>query len=317
MTTTGSGNSPKTWAPPNTKPFELATVRAGEWIVVELNYRDSNTSPMAYLPGFFLAHVLYTPNADDGQPQPGGATGGRLQPVMYGGTADKQRSEYRIDPGFAFQVPWDGRLAIVAGGDSPPDVIVDVTIKRGFQPEGAVPDMHGPYGPSPGFSADDPSAFLQLAVEEPAMMELALEDPTFTPYLSLPRPDLDAGPMKTKRSRRVYPPPVIGSPGLVPCTYVSVVPNAGIPFPSGVTSMEAFDFSGIPSNPILIAVNAMGNTLPFYVQNGCTPRTLGPLAQGGGAANTTPAVWSPFTFYVGPPLPPVLASLTVWSRLGN
>jgi hypothetical protein len=306
----GFGLSPKTWAPPTTTPFRLANVRAGEWVLVELNYRNTNVNPMVFLPGFFLAHVIYTPNSDDSTPQ---KIDGRLSSVMYGGSSDKMRSEYRVDPGNVFQVPWDGQIAIVAGGNSTPDVIVDVTIKRGFQPEDLVRDPHGaaPYGGGPaGFPASDPSSFDDV-IEAGAMLDLALEDSEFAGTMLYPDPPpLDAGPMRSMRSKRVYPPPVIGSPAMLPATYIAL--TAGHPpisLPSGAVSMEAFDNSGTPSNPIPFSVTAMGNAgLRFMVQNGCNPRTLGALGQGGGAANCVPATWQALTN---------CPSVTVWSKIGT
>jgi hypothetical protein len=303
MSAFDGGLSPKLWSPPTRQPFQLASVRAGEWVLVELCFRDTNVDPMVYLPGCFLAHVVYIPNSDDSTAQ---KIGGRLQPVIYGGSSDKKRSEYHWDVGLSVQVPWDGQISVVAGGDSLPGVQVDVTIKRGFQPEDLVRDPHGE--PDDTIESYDPATFLN--VEAPAMLSLAYEDVDFARDLFADAPPLDAGPMRAMRSKRVFPPPVIGPPGLVSASYMMVPPLTVIPFASGVVSMEAFDNTGIPSNPIAFMIMAMGNPEPFrfWVQNGATPRTLGALAQGGGATNAVQATWAPL---VG------LATATVWSRLGN
>ena len=133
----GAGSSPCAWRP-NRQPKYIpgGEVKAGDWVVVEISYRDTNTTPVEYVPGYFLIHVVFQPNCDE-LDQTGSQNGqARTQPVMYGGGADKMASQFHFDPGVAFQAPWDGQLSVVAGGDSAVDTcMVDVILKRGRTPQ--------------------------------------------------------------------------------------------------------------------------------------------------------------------------------------
>ena len=248
----GTGNSPFAWSPTaKEQPFQGGTgnVRAGDWIQVEFSYRKTNT--VATPNNTFLGHVIYTPNSDDSMPQR--APGGHLQPVMLGGSATKQRSKYRIDPGFVFQVPWDGQLLIIGSGFADPEkCIIDVIVRRGFQPEGT--DRRG-------------SEEQMAAQYMRAMTGLPVSDRT-----------------------REWAPPVIGHPQMAPSTYTNIAANTKIPFSSGVVAIQITDNTLITPAPVPITITSMGDTHAVRLVSGAI-EYLGALAQGGGAADSLVPTW--------------------------
>jgi hypothetical protein len=273
----GTGSSPKVWNPtPDAE--SLLNVRAGTWVLVQLNYRSSNLPlPVEMVQGagdlrtgFFMAHVLVTPNTDEVQQK----DGGRIQPTMYGGSATKQATQYHVDPGWTFQVPWDSNISIASGGVSDKSVLVDVVVKVGSTPE-------------------------QL-VEAPVLTQDLL------------------GGLHTEvkvQSQRVYAPPVVGHPEMVPATYQdtgSISSPTGmlrIPFPPGASALQVTDSTAITPAPTKMIVESMGNVFTFGFQPGQIEQ-LGAMAQGStGGVDGVPASW-------GPAEGTTLVKAVVWSKLG-
>ena len=273
----GTGNSPFVWNPtPDPIALVTGTVRAGTWVLVQLSYRKTNTFPVettvgvgAAATGFFAAHVIVSPHTDDGIAQ---KEGDRLQPTMYGGSATKQRTEYHVDPGWTFQVPWDSQLQIVSGGVSDPSVLVDVIVKLGMTPE--------------------------ALIDGPAFQEALLQGA----HISL-----------DTHSQRIYAPPVVGHPELVPATYfdkngIDTVGLPTIPFPAGASALQVTDDVAISPAPTKMTFFAMGNLLRFGLQPGQIEQ-LGAITQGGGSTDGTPALWG-----TGPNTK--IFKAVVWSRFG-
>lgn len=241
-----SNDLPMPWTPTTVQRSIVGgQVRAGDWVQVTLSYRASNSSPVVALPGHFLVHVVYQPNAD--------AYRREGQPSMYGGAVQSLRSEYRIDPGFCFQAPWDGQVSVVAGGDSNPTTcVVDVNLRRGHTPI--------------DWAAKQAIEAAQWLAEYPSGMPV--------------------------RAPAVYAPPVTRSPHLVPATWVEVPAGASVIFPDGAASLVAVDDSGIPANPVQVTITALGAARRVNLASGL-PLGLGALAQGGGASNGVAATWAP------------------------
>ena len=272
----GTGSSPKVWNPtPDIQ--SLLNVRAGTWVLVQLSYRDTNTLPVnmkqgthGSATGFFMAHVIVTPNTDE-VPQ---KEGGRIQPTMYGGSATKQATQYHVDPGWTFQVPWDSNIAITSGGVSDPSVLVDVIVKVGYTPEALV---EGP------------------VLKETMFGGLVTENEV--------------------HSQRVYAPPVVGHPELVPATYQDNSEGgipfeaSPIPFPSGASAMQVTDAVAITPAPTYVDFYVMGNR---FFNVGLQPgqiEQLGGFTQGGAGSDGVGGAWLPSpgtTIY----------KAVVWSRLG-
>lgn len=263
-----SGISPAmlVWQPPTTAEKRVCGVRAGDWIQVDLSYRATCTAVMVSStgnpldPGRFLAHVLYRPNVDEVSMR----GHGRLQPQLLGGTKTRERSCYRFDPGWAFQAPWDGEIAIVAGGDSDPDkCAADIIVRRGAVPEAMESD---------------------LVFDDLAMAGMA--------------PPIQAKP----HSRRVYAPPVVGSPQVVPATFFNIQPADRIYLPSGAVSMQGMD----SSNPINVTCFFFGYEHK-WTNDSSGLDYLGPFAQGGGASDSKRAYFTSHT---------VIEKMVIWSRVG-
>ena len=249
----GTGNSPFAWNP-TPDPVSFGTVRAGTWILAQLSYRDTNTKPVATTfggKGFFLAHLICTPIADDSIVQKGGSL---LQPTMYGGSATKRRTSYRVDTGWTFQLPWDCQLQIVSGGVSDPSVIVDVVIKAGFTPTTLV---DGPFfeesmlrGGHVHSGVHHQRAFAPPVVGRPALVPATYEDSNGLPDV------------------------------------------ANIEFPPGASALQLNDSLAISPAPTLVTIRAMGNSWRIGLQPGAIEQ-LGAMAQGGASSDGVPATWSP------------------------
>ena len=255
-------------------------------MLVQLSYRASNTFAVrasvgsgAAATGFFLAHVLVTPMADDSIVQ---KEGGRIQPTMYGGSATKQPTVYHVDPGWTFQAPWDCQIGIVSGGVSDSSVMIDVIVKLGVTPE--------------------------VLVDGPHFAESMMEG---------------AHIAYDVRSQRVYAPPVVGHPELVPATYVNdsgsnalggranpitTGATATIPFPDGASQMQVTDSVAITPAPTSMLFSSMGNLWTMGLKPGGI-ESLGGIAQGGGSRDSAPAMWGPNTGTT-------IYKAVIWSKLG-
>ncbi len=268
------GNSPWVWRPTR-KPANgpACQVRAGDWIMVDLIFLKDST-PVLYEASRFLVHVLYTPNTDDSQFQ---RVRGHLQPTMYGGDESKTRSEYHIDPGWSFQCPFDGQLQVVAGSTSPDTCQLGVVVRR----------------------ANQPDEIDQQAVASNQELRDMLE------FYGLPPPAV-LGIMELNQSRRAYAPPVIGSPAMVPSTYIDIPAGRAIPFTSGAVALQVTGNMAITPAPVPVTLHALGQVQRISLASGRIEQ-LGALAQGGAGSNGIPATWeSPTDLY----------RAVVWSRLG-
>ena len=133
--------APFPWNPSTNKtPLIGGQVTAGEWVQVFVSYRNTNGNPVVYTPGRFMIHVIVTPCSDE--------LGQYEQPTTLGGsmTAENRRREYHVDPGVCFQVPWRSELSVIAGGNSLPDVMVDIIVARGFPPRMTIEQVMAQYG---------------------------------------------------------------------------------------------------------------------------------------------------------------------------
>ncbi len=276
-------NSPIIWTP-SIQAKSIANVTAGEWVQVELSYRSTNTTPVVIVPLHFMIHVLYTPDSDDSTNHPD-------TPTTYGGspTSGNRRSLYRIDPGVCFQVPWKGQIFVAAGGNSNPDTcIVDVVVRRGFPPR----ELN---------NCGEPVDFELLALSDPVAAFEGVLDSTICP-----------GPAWGKR---IWWPPVVRHPRLVPATWINVVGNEVAPaiptiqFPDGAELMEVVLGTGVPGDPATIVTLSMGNNLPVSMASGVR-RSIAAFAQGGAAPGGSTALWIPD---VGT----TFTSATIWSSFGN
>lgn len=257
----GFGNSPKVWTP-TPDPLALIEVLAGTWVRVELSYRKTNTQPVVStqgvfpnITGFFQAHVLLTPSTDDSIFQ---KEGGRLQPAMFGGSATKQATTYHIDPGWTFQAPWDGKVAIVSGGVSDPSVEVDVIVKLGYTPQ-ALTTM----------PALEESLFGGVEVTESVHSQRVYAPPVVGHPESVP-------------ATYVYIVAGVERAGFFP-----PVP---IPFPPGSTAIQVT--SATFGRAVLLDVEALGAAVTVPLASGNIEQ-LGSLTQGGGTSTDgVPATWA-------------------------
>jgi len=249
-------------------------VSAGDWITVFVNYLATNAArvgaKVVYTPGLFLIHVIYTPNSDD-------ATQHNEYSVTYGGSATNRRREYRINPGWCFQVPFDGQLSIVAGGDATENTETAIGVVKGFSPrlwaqQQALIDQVRARA-----DAGDPEALMMLE---------------------------GFGPVGIPRAERAWPPPVVGVPQLVPATWIDI-PAGGpaIPFPDGAVSISTVA-AAIPR----LTIHTLGQNVPLDLPISGVARQLGALAQGGFGTDGTPATWESNA---------ALTAVDIWSSLGG
>jgi hypothetical protein len=245
-----SGNNSAFPWNPSTKvtPLVANQLNAGEWVQVRVSYRNPSPSPVVYTPGRFLIHVIVKPCTDD-------TVHHFEQPTTFGGspTAENLRSAYHIDPGQTFQVPWRSELYIVAGGDSAPELIVDVVVRRGYPPRVPMEQMM--------------AQLSELYGEELAMT-----------YIS------------QNRTPTVFAPPVVGIPQLVTATWIDIPENTVIDFPNGAVKMEAVNQTGVPASPIQLSVAAFGQVKRIDLASGAL-RSIGPWAEGGACSDGTPGQW--------------------------
>lgn len=272
--------SPFTWRPTNiarspglvgTPIGNVGNVGAGDWCQVLVSFRRGST-PVLYAADRFLFHVVYTPNSDDSTPQAD-------QMVTYGGSEQNRRRNYRIDPGVAFQVPFDGQISIVAGDDSPDTCIVDVLLNKAA-------------------ALRDPVA---AAVAEQEIRHRAAYDYDALELLQ------GLNPMQQFPAPRMYPPPIVGTPQLVHATWVDIPLATPIPFPDGAEFMEVVNDTGAAGSPTRLTINAAGGVFALNCASGIL-RTIGPFGQGNACTDGTPATWTS---------PVALQSATIWSRLGG
>lgn len=266
--------APFPWIPKAAaQPFKYGAVSAGDWVTVFLNFRQENGTRGARLalsPGQFLVHVIYSPNSDD-------ATQHTDCSATFGGSATNRRREYRINPGWCFQVPFDGQLSIVAGGDATGDPVIDVGLVKGFSPR---------------------LWHQQQQMIDQVRANASLGDPESLMMLE------GFGPIGVPRAERAYPPPVVGTPQLVPSTWLDI-PNGGpaLAFPDGAVSIAT-----VAAVTPRLTINTMGLGLALDLPTTGVTRQLGALAQGGFGTDGTPATWQSNT---------ALTSVDIWSALGG
>ncbi len=273
--------SPFSWTPTNknrspgligTPIGNAGNVGAGDWCQVLVSFRTGST-PVLYATDRFLIHVVYTPNSDDSTPQAD-------QMVTYGGSEQNRRRNYRIDPGIAFQVPFDGQLSVVAGAESPDTCIVDVLLNK------------------------------FVAIRDPVSAAVAIQELQERAMLGDERAmNLLHGlnPMQQFPAGRMYPPPVVGTPQLVHATWVDVPFATAIQFPDGAEFLEIVNDTGVVGSPTRLTIAALGGAFALNCASGIL-RSIGPFGQGGACTNGTPATWTS---------PVALQSATVWARLGG
>lgn len=289
-------NAPFSWTPTNATPQGAAAdvvgvpipggqVDAGDWVQVFVSYRDTNGGvPVTYTPDRFLIHVIYTPNSDDAMPHADQATtyGGAQSGVA--GIGANRRRNYHIDTNYAFQVPFRGQISIVAGGVSNPRVTVDVLLVRGHTPR----------------NSEERARMIHTAhemqmVAAGSMDPMQFEAASFYAQLASSPP-------------RIWAPPIVGVPGLVPATWVDIPMGTAIPFPDGAVKFETvFQNLGALVAPRL-TINVMGNALGFDLPGSGLPVTVAAFT--GGAATTlgTRPTWSSSQN---------LTYATIWSSLGG
>jgi hypothetical protein len=227
------------------------------------------------LDGGFLAHVLYRPGADDSTTHPD-------QPTAFGGGPQgtaKFRTTYRIDPGWPWQAPWRGQVWIVASVDNPQTCIVDIVLKKGFAPRIPPPNDH--------LVTSSPLWLDPLAILE------EIENPALTQGIA-------------PRGQRIWAPPVVRPPTLVPATFLNIRSGTRVPFPEATVQIVAVDSTGVPASPIPFTVHSMGQTIAISAFSGI-PRDVAHIAQGGACTDGTPAMWDSRL---------ELSSVTVWQGLG-
>jgi hypothetical protein len=265
-------------------------VDAGDWCYVAASYRAANAEAVQIGAGYFLIHVIYTPNSDDTTSHPDQMTNYGGPPT--GALGYVRRRNYRIDIGVPFQVPFVGQLSVIAGGDSDPDkCVVDIVLGRGFAPRDAMAQAQA-----------------VMAVQERALAaaEAYDEEQAFELLASM-------GPANLPRPPRLWPPPIVGSPQIVPATWLNVPPNTFIPFPDGAQKIEIVNDTGVAGSPTRLAAGALfGNPAGTFALSCASgiPRSLGPLAQGIACSNGQQPTWQ--HGLAGP-----IATATVWSILGG
>ncbi len=253
-------------------------VRAGDWCQVLVSYPAGSGAAVAYQANRFLIHVVYTPDSDDATPH-------EDQMATYGGSASNRRRNYRIDPGVTFQVPFNGQLSVIAGDETDSRVTVDVLLNRGFAPRDGYAEHH--YR-----EAQQQEQIEDMA--DVAMFGMPLRDPTIGTTRKIPRTNL-------------YAPPVVGTPQLVPSTWVNIPANTIIPFPDGAVMMRAVFVAVAVTAPLALSVVTLGNTFTLDVAPGLL-FDVAAYGQGGACTNGTLATWAPTTN---------LRSMTVYSLLGG
>lgn len=285
----GQNLAPFPWTPTNVPPNTTTPgfaapgwrVLAGDWAQVSLSYRSTNSSPVIHnsgpSPGFFFVHALYVPDSDD-------ATAHMDQATMYGGAATNRRAQYRIDPGWWFQVPFDGQMYVIGGGVSDPATcVLDVMLRRGH--------------------AERDCAELrawEAMMRAGGMQIRELADGSLE-YIQPIRPV----------PPRMWMPPIVGTPQEVPSTWIDVPPLTTIQFPDGASRIEAVsDLAAVPGNVVSLTVQTLGAGTRINIAPGL-PRSIGHLAQGGACTDGTPATWTPIA------TSGTLRSVTVWSKLGG
>lgn len=253
----------------------LANVMSGDWICVRVSFRTGNTA-VAFAPDLFLIHVIYTPDSDDAIPH-------EDQSTTYGGslTSGTRRRNYHIDTDWTFQVPWNGQISIVAGGDSDAArCITDVVLVRGFTPRDY-----------------DLQRQLVMSAQMETLERVAYGDPHALVQLQ----NAHVGP-----APRFWAPPVVNTPQLVPATWVNIPAGTALPFPDGAVKIETVPAPGaLTSTRFTIAV--MGNVLALDAAPGI-PEPIGTYGQGNACTDGVAATWAPAA--------PV-QKVTIWSSLGG
>lgn len=249
-------------------------VGAGDWCQVFLSYPDGSTQPVVHTAGRYLVHVVYTPDSDDARAHEDQSTtyGGPLNGALG---ANRLRN-FHIDPGVAFQVPWDGQLTIIAGDESNDSLLLQVLLVRGFTPR----------------NLNEQGRMLDAAKTAFAYGDDATASSLF------------AGATKPPRE---YAPPVIGSPHLVPATYVDIPGGTVVPFPDGAVQFTASPAPGPAVAAFRLTIAALGGAFSFDATPGI-PAHLGAFAQGIACTNGTAATWSPNVN---------LANATILSSMGG
>ncbi len=250
----------------------------GDWVQVLVNWRGGPR--VVYAPGQFLIHVIYTPNSDDANPHEGQAVtyGGPLSGVA--GLGANRRRNFHIDPGVAFQVPWDGTISVLAGGKSASTAVCDVLLVRGFAPK----------------NVQEQARILNDATEMVYSAE-TVDD------LLIPQQMMQAA----NRAPPLWAPPIVGVPQLLPCTYVDIKTTDTVAFPDGAVKMSTIFTVAAASSPVRVAATVLGNAINFQLNSGI-PVDIGSIAVGGACTSGVGAEWTPNND---------LELVTIWSSLGG
>lgn len=273
-------------------------VDAGDWRMVSLSYRQSNNRPVGFMPGFFLVHVLFTPDSDD-------STKHEDMSVTFGGTVANRKRTYHIDPGVWFQAPSRGTLSIIAGGESDDSVILDVVVSAILSPRDTVLLRAQEAEMIAAAAAEANSGFLASGVPldfEDGVIPSLFENNNVSALAAM----AGMNPAMQPTPPRKYAPPVVGTPQRVPATWISIPIATPIQFPDGAELMFAGFQAAAVITPIRILINTLGNAgLPIDLVPG-VPGYLGALAQGFACSDGVPATW---TTAVALPTVTILSSL--------
>lgn len=259
-------------------PLPGGQVRAGDWCQVLLSYPSGTTDPVAYAAARFLVHIIYTPDSDD-------ATAHEDQMVTYGGSASNRRRNYHIDPGVTFQAPFNGQLSIIAGDESRANVVLDVLLNRGFRPRDKQREI----------------------VEQQAEVEQQIIDMADVINFGMPLREPNGVETRSLGPTGLYPPPVVGTPQLVPSTWVDIPMNTALPFPDGAVQMRAVFVAAPAVAPFALSVVTLGNTFTLDLAPGLV-FDVSAYGQGGACVGGVPATWAPNVN---------LRSMTVFTSLGG
>lgn len=259
-------------------PLPGGQVGYGDWVQVFVNWRG--VPRVVYDPGKFLIHVIYTPSSDDANPHEGQAvTYGGSQSGAAGRGANRLRN-FHVDPGVAFQVPWDGTISVLAGGQSVDTAVCDILLVRGFAPKN---------------------------VQEQARI---LNDATEMAYNAETEDDLLVPQLMAQAANRAPPlwaPPIVGIPQLLPCTYVDVKTTDTLTFPDGAVKMSTVFQALATFAPARVTTNVLGNALPFQLAAG-VPVDIGSLTAGAACTSGVAATWAPSVD---------LQLVTIWTSFGG
>lgn len=265
-------------APVPGTPIPGGQVRAGDWCQVLISYPATATNPVAYAANRFLIHVIFTPNSDDATPH-------EDQVTTYGGSASNRRRNYHIDPGVTFQAPFDGQLSVIAGDESNQNLLVDVLLNRGFRPR---------------------DKQREIEEQQQEVMRQVL-DAADVSLFGMPLREPGGNETRSLGPTGLYPPPIVGTPQLVPSTWVDIPVNTVIAFPDGAVQMRAVFVAAPAVAPFALSVVTLGNTFTLDLAPGLV-FDVAAYGQGGACVGGSSATWAPNVN---------LRSMTVFTSLGG